>query len=450
MLARLTMLLFGAAALAAAVSAAPAEKNWANWRGPNYDGSAQAAGLPVDFSTSKGVRWATALPGPSAATPAIWGDRVFVSAADLEKEQLLALCLDRTTGKILWQQNAGSGYQPEGLGSPVSLDSRSNYASPSPVTDGKHAVFFYGNGDMVTYDFAGTRIWTRNLQKDYGDFCFGWTFSSTPQLYDGLLYMQILQRDIPVDGRGRNGSESFLMALDPATGKELWRVARPSPAKMESREAFTTPIPYEHEGRKQILLAGGDLLSGHDPATGRELWRWGTWNRGHNHPTMRLVPSPVAGAGVVLACAPKNFPVYAVPTSVQGDRTDQPPMWSSPERSPVTSDVPTPLFYKGSFYVLSDLQKAISRVKPDTGEVLWTTDLPGTSRCWASPTGADEKLYLLSLTGEVYVLDAETGKILATNPMAQDQNEIRSSIAVAHDDLFIRTNTHLYCVAGGK
>src|SRR4029079_16307251 len=97
----------------------------------------------------------------------------------------------------------------------------SNYASPSPVTDGKRVVFFYGNGDLVAYDFAGEKIWSRNLQRDYGDFSFGWTFSSTPQLFDGRLSAQVLQRDQPVSGRVRQGAEPFLLALEPATGKEL-------------------------------------------------------------------------------------------------------------------------------------------------------------------------------------------------------------------------------------
>lgn len=450
MMKRRSFLGAAAAALAPRTGrAADTGKNWGNWRGPRFDGSAEAVGLPVKFSPAEGVRWKAPMPGPSAATPIIWGERIFVSAADLEREQLLALGLDRNSGRVLWQHPAGSGYRPSGKGTPVALDSRSNYASPSPVTDGKHVVFFYGNGDLVTYDFDGKQIWERNIQQDYGDFCFGWTFSSTPQLYQGRLYVQVLQRDIPVDGRGREGSESFLLALDPATGREIWRVNRSSPAKMESREAFTTPIPYEHDGVKQILLAGGDLLTGHDAETGKELWRWGTWNRGHNHPTLRLVPSPVAGDGIALLCAPKNFPVYAVPTTRRGDLYGQEPAWSSPERSAITSDVPTPLFYQGDFFILSDLRKAITRVKPKTGEVVWSVELPGTSRCWASPTGADGKLYLLSLTGEVYVLDAASGGILSINPMAQDEQEIRSSIAVAGNELFIRTNSQLFCVKSG-
>lgn len=424
----------------------PGSRNWPNWRGPNFNGSTEASNLPVKFSPTENVRWATDLPGPSAATPAIWGNHVFVSSAQLEEKKLLALCLDRATGKIRWQQDVGSGYQPAGMGNPVALDEKSNYASPSPATDGKRVVFFYGNGDLVAFDFDGNKLWSRNLQKENGDFCFGWTFSSTPQFFEGKLYVQILQRDRPVGGRGKDGAESYLMALDPATGKELWRSVRPSPARMESREAFTTPIPHVNNGRKEILLAGGDILSGHDPATGKELWRWGTWNQGHARPDYRLVPSPVAGGGMVLGCGPKREPVFAVKLGQNGDLTESGPAWKSELRGPVTSDVPTPLFYKGKFYVASDQRKNVSCVEPADGKVLWTTELPGPAAVWASPTAADGKIYLMSLKGDVHVVDAASGTLLATNEMAVQENELRSAIAVAYDHLFIRTNTRLYCI----
>lgn len=426
--------------------AKPVSHDWTNWRGPHFDGSSDETGLPVKFSSKEGVRWSTDLPGPSAATPIVFGDRVYVSAADLKAQQLLALCLDRKTGKVLWQQSAGSGYRPSGMGTSVQLDERSYYSSPSPVADGKRVIYFYGNGDLLAFTPAGAKLWARNIQKEYGDFCFGWTFSSSPQLYDGRLYLQVLQRDIPVSGRGKAGSPSFLLCLDPATGRELWRVERPSQARMESREAFTTPVPHEHDGKKEILLAGGDTLSGHDAATGKELWRWGTWNPGHVKGDWRLVPSPVAGGGVVLGCGPKREPVYAVRLNGAGDVSESGLAWKSQERGDVTTDVPTPLFYHGKFYVLSDVKKNISCVQPEDGKVLWTTPLTGTTACWASPTGADGKIYVMSLKADVLVLDAEKGTLLSTNPMAEDESEIRSSVVPAYGCLFIRTNNKLFCV----
>lgn len=421
-------------------------QDWANWRGPNYNGSTTATNLPVKFSPKEGVKWATPLPGPGASTPIIWKNYVFLTSTDTAAQDLVAICLERHTGKVVWKQSIGTGYLPGGEGNKIQLDSRSNYSSPSPVTDGKHVIFFFGNGDLAGFDMKGNRLWQRNLQKENGEFCFNWTFSSSPQLWQGRLYMQILQRDQVVGNRGKDKSESYLMALDPSTGKEMWRASRPSEAHNESRESYATPIPFVHNGRKELLIAGGDCITGHDPETGKELWRWGTWNPEHREVWWRLVPSPVAGAGVVLSCAPKTAPVYATKAGATGDISVGGLVWRSEDRSAVTSDVPTPLFYEGKFYVLSDVRRAISCVDPQTGKPIWSTKTPGTIMFWGSPTGADGKIYLINLHGEVLVVDAKSGEILATNPMAEEQTEIKSTIAVAYNSLFIRTNTHLYCV----
>jgi outer membrane protein assembly factor BamB len=274
-------------------------ENWANWRGPLHNGSSPEKGLPEKFSKTEGVKWAVALPGSSAATPVIWGDRVFVTAAEAGASRQYAMCLDRQTGKELWRADCGES---------ASDGQYSNTCSPSPTTDGKIVVFFFGTGDLVAFDLAGKKLWSRNL----GPFAFQWTFSSSPLFHDGRLVMQILQRDVAVRGRGKpTGNESFLLAMDPATGKDLWRTLRHSDAVAESREAFSTPLPFTHQGRQELVVIGGDAITGHDPTNGRELWRWGTWNPtriGH----WRLVPSPTVGGGVILACAPKNAPVYAV------------------------------------------------------------------------------------------------------------------------------------------
>ena len=212
-------------------------ENWSQWRGPSFNGSSSETGLPTKFSKTENVKWVVPMPGPSAATPIIWGDRVFVSSVDEQKKSICALCLDRQSGKTLWQHETGPGY---------SQDRMSNYASSSPATDGKLVVFFYGSGEMVAYDFSGKELWARNIQKEYGPFAFNWTFSSSPVLYNGKLYLQVLQRDAPVHGHGRSdgANDSYLLALDPKSGKEIWKQMRPCDAREESREAFTTPVPF--------------------------------------------------------------------------------------------------------------------------------------------------------------------------------------------------------------
>jgi outer membrane protein assembly factor BamB len=423
--------------------------NWPNWRGPNHDGSApNAPSLPAKFGKNENVKWAAKLPGPSAATPIIWKDKVFVSSVGESDGSLLAMALDRNTGKVLWKDKAGSGYQPGGDGESWRLDNRSNYSAPSPVTDGKHVIFFYGNGDLVGYTPEGKRLWARNIQKDYGDFTFQWTFSSSPTLYEENLYLQILQRNEIVHGRGKEGAESFLLNIDPVSGKTLWKHVRPSQANKESLESFATPIPFEGEGRKEIVIIGGDVLTGHDPRTGKELWRWGTWNEDHKEQWWRLVPSPVIGDGVILACAPKKAPVFATKTGLDGIHSgENGQLWNSGRNSVLTSDVPTPLFYKGHFYILSDLRKSLSKVEPKTGKILWSSEMPGKYKWRSSPTGADGKIFSMNHNGEVVVIDAKDGKILHQAQMGTEYDDnIRSSIAIADNQLFIRTNTELFCI----
>ncbi len=415
-----------------------AADDWPNWRGPNFNGATTAKGLPVKFSKTKNIAWSSPMAGPSAATPIILGNRVFVSSSDPKAEELLAICLSRKTGKVLWREVSGTGFQ---------LDNRSNYASPSPVTDGKVVTFFYGSGDLTTFSLDGKKLWSKRIQGDRNGFAFQWTFSSSPLLHKGVLYLQVLQRDTGVRGHGKpSGNESYLLAMEPATGKVLWKHVRPANAKAESLEAFSTPVPFMHNGREELVIVGGDCLTGHDPTNGKELWRWGTWNPnriGH----WRLVPSPAVGGGVILACAPKGGPVCAVKAGAKGQGQLA---WKSAGRTDdITSDVCTPLFYRGNFFVMygEGRDKVLSCVNPANGKARWQTNLESRALIRTSPTGADGKIYLQSHAGEAFVVDAKTGQLLHRTMMGEKgDNLTRASIAVAGNQLFIRTNGRLFCV----
>ena len=413
--------------------------NWGHWRGPNFNGSTDEKNLPSDWSQTENILWSVDLPGASAATPIIWNDSVFISSTDAKAKTLKAMCFDRKTGKLRWQHTVAKG---------IGQDYRSNYASPSPVTDGKVAIFFYGNGELVAFNFGGKKLWSRNIQKDFGPFAFGWTFSASPLLFEGKLYMQVLQRDVPAGGRGFKDrkNESYLAAMDPQTGKTLWRTIRPSKAVAESRESFATPVPFKFRGRKELLVVGGDDLTGHDPATGKELWRWGTWNPtriGH----WRHVPSPVASQDVILVCAPKRDPIYAIKAGGKGLLDDDAIAWTSKDARPVSSDVPTPVYYQGDFFVLSDVHNRLSRVEPKTGKVKWTIRTPGSPKYEASPLAADGKLYLINFSAEAVVVNTADGKIMNVIRMDEPQDKpVRSSISAAHGHLFIRTTRKLFCV----
>ncbi len=427
--------------------------NWPQWRGPDFDGSSAEVDLPVEFSQTSHVAWSAPMPGPAASTPVVWGGDVFLSSTNEKEQKLLALCLDAKTGAVKWQKAVGDGFK---------IDDKSTLASPSPVTDGKLVYFYYGTGDLAAFDFTGKEVWKKNIQKEYGTFATQWTYSTSPMLSEGRLYIQVLQRNhsfkfgSSTKGRDDGPNDSYLLAMDPATGKELWRQVRPAQAVEESLEAFTTPVPFKHDNRKEILVAGGDCLTGHDPATGKELWRWGTWNPtkiGH----WRLVVSPVGGGGVVLACAPKQSPVYAVKAGATGTLKDDQIAWrtklpdeetASPKEKGVSSDVATPLFYNGHFYILNGDKKTLACVKPD-GTVLWNEEIGGKAKIEASPTAGDGKIYFIDHAGDVFIVKANPQKfeLLGKAEMAsRGTKDIRSCVALANGNLYIRTHEKLFCI----
>ncbi len=421
--------------------------NWPGFRGPNHDGSSPETGLPEKFSKTEGVKWSAEMPGPAASGPAIWGDTVFISSSNPTTQKLIAMALDAKTGKVKWQNEVTDGYQH---------DDRSNLASPSPCTNGEQAFFLYGTSVLAAYDFSGKEVWKRDLGKDYGRFGTQWTYSSSPVLDGGKLYVQVLQRNKAFDFHGLqkgepNGkNESYILALDPKTGKEIWRQVRPSEAQEESLEGFSSPVFHTHEGKRLMLISGGDTLTGHNAETGVELWRLPSFNAA-KIAHWRLVPSPVAGDGIALVCAPKKEPVYAMKLDASGTT---PAVWQSDGKE-LTSDVSTPLFYQGNFYVLDSDRKTLSRVEPKTGKVIWRGEYPTRIKIESSPTGADGKIYAVDQLGGVFVVKAggdafellhQASFGLEGATATNGDKIVRAAIAVSDGCIFIRAQDRLYCI----
>lgn len=425
--------------LAVFASAALGE-NWAQWRGPNFNGTSDETGLPSKWTAAE-AKWKANLPGPSGSTPAVWGDSIFVSTPD-ENQNLLLLCLDRKTGQQKWQKNVMEGGNV--------VKGRGNSASPSPVTDGKAVFILYSTGDFAAFDFNGQELWHRHFDQDYGRFSINWLYGSSPLLYDGKLYVQILQRTpVPPDypGLGPIGNperESFILCIDPATGKNIWKHKRDTTAISESFESYATPIPHVGaDGKVQLLIAGGDCLSGHDLKTGAELWRGYGLNRKHGE-FMRLVVSPVSAAGLAIACGPKKEQMLAFRTDMTGDITDKGVAWSFDEKR--TPDVCTPAFYKGRLYVLDGDSHTLTCLNPKDGQKIWQGQLTDRATVRSSPTVADGKVYILSEKGNVTICGTgDKFEELASIPMG-DAEGTRASIVVSDGDLFIRTTQSLYCV----
>jgi len=408
-----------------------AEDNWPQWRGPNFNGSTSAKDLPATIDKADAL-WSATMPGHSNGTPIVWGDRIFTTAQQKDGK-LLALCLSRADGKILWQKDVSDISANNG---------RNDSATPSPVTDGKRVIFLYGTGDLVAFDLDGKELWKRNLQKDHGPWNYQWHYGASALLYHDKLYVPVLHRDVPVGnwgGRGPGGrggagggakdnslADSYLLAVNPETGADLWKAVRPNEARAESKESYATPIPWERLGRTEILVTGGDCITGHDPETGKELWRAGGWNPQKAN-SWRLVPSAVTVDGLAFVCPPKGGQILAFKEGGSGEVTESHRAWKA---NGLTSDVCVPLAYQGNLYVLDGDKKQLFCVDPQTGNRKWAGTLDSRPVFRSSPTGADGKIYLMNEGGDLYVCSADEFKVLSKTSLGSEGGARGSGVAV--------------------
>jgi outer membrane protein assembly factor BamB len=405
---------------------------WPNWRGPNFNGSTLAASLP-SVVTKDSARWSTPLPGRAGSTPIIWGQHLFLTTPD-EAKNLNLLCLDSASGQLRWSKTVAEGDKEKG---------KNNMAAPSPVTDGQRVIAMFGTGDLAAFDFSGRELWHRNLGKEFGSLGHMWIYGSSPLLFQGTLYVQVLQRDeVPNDYPlfdGKPKRESYLLALDPATGKSLWRHVRKTDSTKESHESYATPFPYSGRNSQELLIVGGDHISGHRLGDGTETWRARLYEKRDDW--YRIVTSPVAHEGLIFASGPKGQPVVALRDGGQGDVTATHKVW---EFRDAPTDWATPLVYGGHLFVLDGGKKVLSKLDPKSGKALWSGKLEVPDVIWGSPTAADGKIYLLSEGGTLFVCSAgDEFKVLSK--LSFDEGTSRSSVALANDRLFVRTGSQLHC-----
>ena len=409
-------------------------QNWTNWRGPNYNGSTVARDLPESVDP-KAPLWVTPMPGHSNGTPIVFEDKVFVTAMVKSTGKLTALCVSRKDGKVLWQKDVVDA---------LSNNRMNDYATPSPVTDGKMVVFLYGQGTIAAFDMDGKELWKRDLQKDHGTWNVLWIYGSSPLLYKGKLYVQVLHRNVAARGldgakAGDKLAESYLLALDPKTGGDLWKQVRPSDAVVESLESYATPIPWEKPSRTELLIVGGDCVSGHDPETGKEYWRGGGWNP-QKITHWRLVPSAVTfEQSLAVICTPKGGPIIAWKEGAKGDVTGSGIAWKS---NGFTSDVCVPLIYKGNMYVLDGDKKQMLCIDPATGNRKWAGTLDSRSVFRASLTGADNRIYAMNESGDLYICSTDEFKVLSKASLSDGGT--RGSIAAVDGMILVRTGEKLW------
>ncbi len=394
-------------------------ENWPQWRGPSLNGVSTEKNLPVKWTTEENIAWKLPMPGWSGSTPIIWNDRVFLNVAD--GDNLYLWCVDKTKGTIVWQKPLGPGN--------VKMR-KQNMSSPSPVTDGKNVFVMTGTGILKGFDFSGKEIWSRDIQKDYGEFGLQWGYASSPLLLDNALYVQVLH--------GMKTDEpSYVLRLEKSTGKTTWKVERPTSAIRESPDAYTTPAVIRYGKISELVITGGDVVTGHDLASGKELWRASGLNP-ENLPFYRIVASPVIFNEIIYAPT-RIKPLLALKAGGRGDITSSHVLWSTPNGP----DVPTPVTDGKYFYIVND-KGIMWCLDAKTGAEVYGQQRikPGTYS--GSPVLADGKIYVTNEDGLTSVVKAgPVFEVLAENALGDYS---LSSPAISGGQIFIRTATNLYCI----
>lgn len=433
---------------------APAVENWPQWRGPNLDGTSGETGLPTTWSDTENVAWTLELSSWTGATPIIWDDTIFLTVSRVQRgggggfgrrrrgrglapaqpgaqppaptEELNVELwrVDRRDGSVIWKTFLSDGDHQE---------RKQNMSSPSPVTDGEHVWVMTGTGWLRAFDFDGNEIWARNISNDYWKFGLNWGFASSPLLHEDALYVQVLHGM-------KTDDPSYVLRIDKATGETVWMVERPTDAIVESPDSYTTPALLQYDGNTEIVISGGDVVTGHDIETGEELWRADGLNPRNNR-NYRIIASPVVIGDTIIAPT-RVRPMLALKAGGRGDVTTSHLLWSFGSGP----DVPTPVSDGELLYVVGD-NGVVHCLELATGEVVYTNQRidPGTYS--ASPILAEGKIYIISEDGVTTVYRAgREFEILATNSLP---GYTLSTPAVSHGHFYVRAGDRLYAIAEG-
>ncbi len=398
-----------------AMTAVSTADDWPAWRGPNRDGVSAERGLPTTWSADKNVLWKAELPGPAGSTPIVIKDRIFLTSP--KSEQLVLLCIG-IDGKPLWEKAVASG-----------VKTTTNLASASPSSDGKQVWAYVGTGDLACYTLDGQETWHVQLQERYGRFKLQFGMTTTPLLQEGRLYLQLI-----------HSGGAWVVALDAATGKELWKVDRKSDGIDECEHSYAS-IQFWTGG--VLVSHGNDYTIGHDPKDGSELWRLGDLNPKEKYnKTLRFVASPLVTPDVIVVPTAKGGAVVALDPKAKGkiDREN-----ATHQRWRVnngTPDVASPLIYEGLVY-LSDNSGTLTALDLKTGETVYKKR-PDKDNHFASPVAGDGKIYLAGRNGTVSVVAAgREFNVLSVNTLG---TPFDASPAISGGRIYLRGATTLWAI----
>lgn len=436
----LITLLLGLGTLSSRVNSAVAAGNWPQWRGPDGSGISNEKNLPAEWSETKNIKWKTPIQGRSHSSPIVWDNRIFLTTAiegevvtgakavkhmDGDKEyvhpdsvgankkhRFNVVCLDRETGKVLWDVTAWEGTPYD------DRHRKSSYAASTPTTDGKYVYAFFGTEGLYAYDFKGKLAWKVKL----GNLAtVGMGTGTSPILYENVVILQC-------DEEG--GTASFMVALDKKTGKEVWKTAR------QVQMSWSTPLLVRTTKRAELIASGTETIIAYDPATGKELWR-------HKGLESNAVPSPVANSEKVFVVS--GFPTkiaFAINLGQSGDLTGTPSVpW---KYSKGTAYVPSPIAYGDYLYLMTD-RGILTCIDAKTGEVKYEGGrVPIPATFTASPVAFEGKILLTSEDGDTFIIKAgPKHEILGTNSLGEP---VYASPAIADGRIFIRGEKNLYCI----
>ncbi len=434
-----------ASASAQDATSEPGLNEWHQWRGPRGTGEAPLAIPPLTWSETGNIVWKTPLPGLGHSTPIVVGDQVFVTTAEpfgdefeprysqaegahdnapvKQPYRFQVIALQRNDGNVLWQKTVLEAVPFDGRG-----HFTASLASASPVTDGQFVYASFGSYGLYCLDFDGNIVWQKTLgqmqvKHGHGE-------GASPAIFGNTLIVNW-------DHEGA----SFIVALDSATGEEQWRAAR------DELTSWSSPIVYQHNGIAQVIVAGTNRIRGYDLKTGAIIWECGGLSS-------NIVSTPVAGNGMVFAGSSYEIrSLFAIRLDgASGDITDTKNVaWKVHERTPY---VPSPLLYHGSLYFLKHYQGILTRLEAETGdEQIGPFRLNGLREIYASPVAANGRIYFSDRDGVTIVFshaddpEKDVPRIISVNKI---DDRISASLALAGNQLFIRGEKALYCIADNE
>lgn len=388
---------------------AESQPQWSRWRGPDGTGHSSEKGFPTEWDPSA-VVWKTELKGEGQSSPVVWEDRIFLTSAMDDGKKRLVFGIDRSSGKVLWEQVAWTG-------EPEPTHRLNGWASPTCATDGERVYASFGKAGLHCYTVEGKHVWSAQLGEFLSQRKRG--TAASPVLVDNLVILN-----------GDSDSDPFLFGVDKMTGKVVWKTKRPA------TEGYSTPVIVAVDGHKEIVLNGHFFIAGYDPATGKELWTCKSF-------TGRGEPTPTLANGILYVVNGQPGDIYAVRPGGSGDVTQSHMVWHTQRKS--GRDQPSPIVVNG-FLIVSNIAGMATCYDAATGKQLWHERVSN-KEIMGSPVAVDGKVYFLNTAGETIVIEpAQEPRVVARNKVTTSDEVFRSSLAPYRGQFFVRSQTTLYCV----